>query len=125
MSSYQSSAFSHVYNYLVIPIIVSIVYWLTSGGVSTKERFFISSHGVFFVLASLFAVFISKYTGRDNDNIASAIFLLTLLAGLISILYSFINYPSSKLVHFIQIPNFICALFIFFIGAMTISHDWL
>jgi len=125
MSSYQASAFSQVYIYLIVPILVSIVYWFSSGEVSTKEKLFISAHGVLFVLASLFAVFISKYTGRESDGIATAIFMLALLVGLISVLYSFINYPSSKFVHIIQIPNLICAFFIFFIGAMTISHDWL
>jgi len=125
MSSYQISAFSQIYIFLFIPIVVSIIYWFSSSDLNVIERILSSAHGLIFFMASLFAVFISEYTETGDSSFSSFIFLFIIVLGVISVIYSFLKYPNSNLVHLLHFPNLICAFFIFFIGAMTIAHDWI
>ena len=125
MSSYQLSALSQVYIFLFIPVIASLVYWFSSGSLNVRERVLSSAHGLIFVLASFFAVFISGYTETGDSSFSSYIFLFIIFLGVISVVYSFLKYPKASLVHLLHFPNVICAFFIFFIGGMTIAHDWI
>jgi len=89
------------------------------------QRILISAHGLIFIFASLFAVLVSAMTSRESFETEWYIFQGILIIGIASILYAFIQFKGSRLVHLSQIINVFAVFFIWFVGGMTISHDWI
>jgi hypothetical protein len=125
MDFYQSQAFEQIAYFYVIPIISSIIYFSFSKNKILKMKLLISSHGFILVLASLFAVFISSSTTTQSFKIEYYSFCVLLVLAVISILYTLKNYEGKNIIHLFQIVNLLSVFVFWFIGGMTISHDWL
>ena len=125
MDFYQSQALEQILYFYVIPIISSIMYFSYSKNESLKMKLLISSHGFILVTASLFAVLISSTTTSESFKIEYYAFCALLILAVTSILYTLKNYEGKKIIHLFQIVNLLSVFVFWFIGGMTISHDWL
>ena len=125
MTLYQSQALGQIAGFYVIPFLVSALYFYKSKGIKMTQRILLSTHGLVFIFASLFAVAVSTNTSRENFEIEWYIFQGILILGIASVFYAIIKFKGSKLVHLSQVPNLFAAVFIWFVGGMTISHDWI
>ena len=125
MTFYQSQALGQIAVFYIIPLAVSALYFFKSKDANMTQRILISAHGLIFIFASLFAVFVSATTSIESFETEGSIFQGILLIGIASIIYAFIQFKGSRLVHLTQIINVFAAIFIWFVGGMTISHDWI
>ena len=125
MDYYQTQALEQIAYFYVIPIISSITYFTLSKNSSVKIKLLISSHGFLLVFASLFAVFISSITTTENFKVEYYSFLALLILAVSSIFYTLKYYKGKHIIHLFQIINLLSVFAYWFIGGMTISHDWL
>ena len=125
MTLYQSQALGQIAGFYIVPLAVSALYFFKSKGASKLQRALVSAHGLIFILASLFAILVSPYTLRENFETEWYIFQAILVFGLASIIYAFVKFNGPKLIHLSQILNLLAVFFIWFVGGMTISHDWI
>ena len=125
MDFYQSQALEQIAYFYVIPIISSIMYFYYSKNENLKIKLLISSHGFILVMASLFAVLISSTTTTENFKVEYYTFCALLILAVSSIFYTLKIYEGKKTIHLFQIVNLLSVFVFWFIGGMTISHDWL
>ena len=125
MDYYQTQALEQIAYFYVIPIISSITYFALSKNNNIKIKLLISSHGFLLVFASLFAVFISSTTTTENFKAEYYSFLVLLILAVSSIFYTLKYYKGKNIIHLFQIFNLLSVFAYWFIGGMTISHDWL
>ena len=125
MTLYQSNALGQIAVYYILPFAVSALYFYKSKDTNMTQRILISAHGLIFIFASLFAVVVSTNTSRDNFETEWYIFQGILMLGITSVLFALIKLKGNKVVHLSQALNSLSVFFIWFVGGMTISHDWL
>jgi len=125
MNYYQSQALEQIAYFYIIPIVSSITYFVLSKNDSIKIKLLISSHGFLLVFASLFAVFISSTTTIESFKLEYYTFIALLILAAISIFYALKNYKGKNITHLFQLFNLLSVFVFWFVGGMTISHDWL
>ena len=125
LNDYHISSLRQVWLALLLSICVSIVYWLASKANKKYERVIISSHGILLFLAFIYAVGISGVTSPANWRALILPFWGLLILSLISVVCTFLKYKGNKAMHLMQILVFPSAFFIWLIGTMTITHDWM
>lgn len=125
MDFYQSQALDQIAYFYVILIISSIMYFFYSKNEKLKIKLLISSHGFILVAASLFAVFISSSTTTESFKIEYYSFCALLILAVSLILYTLKQYEGKNIIHLFQLVNLLSIFVFWFIGGMTISHDWL
>jgi hypothetical protein len=110
---------------LLVPAVVSLCYYLSSRTYVVRQRLIWSAHGVLLLLAFAYAVAISPWSA--NGNWALLIWPYWVLLGLfvLSVVYSLIFFKGHRAIHLLQLLQLPSALWIWFIGTMTITHDWL
>ena len=103
---------------------VSIVHYLVPGPQTLMRRILASSHGILLLLAAGYAVAISKWsTVLDIYQVPLWLLLVLFLA---SAIYALFQYRGWRItVHCLQLIQLPSAFWIFFVGTMTITHDWI
>jgi hypothetical protein len=124
LTEYQQFALATASPVLLILVMIFVVYLIVSRGATFKRRFETAAHTLLVILASLYAIVVAPYSGHLT-GLWVVPFGLLLLAFLVSLIYSFTHFEGSRFVHLCQLLELPCAAYVFFIGLMTISHDWL
>ena len=123
LTEYQQFALTMASPVFLILVAVFVVYLIVSRGASLKRRFETAAHTLLLILASVYTILVAPYSGRLT-GLWVLPFGLLLLAFLVSLIYSFTHFEGSPYVHLCQLIELPCAAYLFLIGLMTISHDW-
>ena len=122
--NYQLFALGHLLPTLVAPTIGLICYFVASHG-SLLRRLLLSSQGFFLFLAAYYALVISLWSKGQWQTFILPFWILLALS-LIAMVYSFFHYRGRlAIVHALQVFILPSAFLLWFIGAMTIAHDWI
>lgn len=109
--------------WLVIPylIFVSTLYWLASRSILK------SAHGalILFAFAFAYAVIICEFTEFDPPQSVYIPMHILLVAGLVSIVFSFKAFQDRGWVHIVHVFSLLSAFSVWFVGSMAIAHDWI
>ena len=125
MDHYQTAALEEIMYFYIVPLISSIMYFKLSKNAELTTRILVSSHGYLLVASSLFTVIISSITTGENFKIEYYFFLFLLTLSVASIFYAIKQYKGNPIIHLFQIINLLSVFVFWFIGGMTLSHDWL
>jgi len=109
----------------IIPLSISVFYYIKSKDNKFHERIMISAHGCIIIFASLYSVIASAETTTNNFKLQFYIFDAILVVAVLSIIYAYKTYKGSGSIHLSQIVNILIIPIFWFIGGMTLSHDWL
>jgi len=119
LSDYQISTIREAWVVLVYLLLLSGLYWYNS------KLFSRSAHGIVLFFGLVYAVVISEYTQVGAPDYYNWPLHLILIVGLVSVVFSFRAFQGKKWVHLIHVLTIISAFWVWFIGSMAISHDWL
>lgn len=120
LSDYQIMMIHQVYPNLIYLLVVSAVYLHHSRSIIK------SAHGLMIVVAYVYAVIVSEFTGLGSPNHYYWPFFILIAIGLISAGYSFTGLKGKKKwVHLMHFGTFFCTLLVLAGGSMGIAHDWI
>lgn len=122
-SSYQMFALGQIGPALPVAAVVSIVYYRVPRPQTLARRALASSHGIFLLLAADYAIAISKWSNVLVFYTIPFWFLLVLF--LASATYALFQYRGWIAVHSLQLLLLLSAFWIWFVGTMTITRDWI
>lgn len=115
-----------LFQWLWAPLVaasVSVVYFQSSKSPRKSERIATSIHGA--VLAALYFGALAVHSfGISNPALGRAFWLSLLVPGGLAV-YSLASYRGNKQVHFLQLANLLAALWIWFVGTMAVTGNWL
>jgi len=125
MDRYQLFALSQMWIPMFAGAVIWFVYFLVSEAESSTRRLSAAAHGVLLLLAALYAVAISPWSaGWRNGYVVPFLLILGLAA--MSLIYSFSQFKGRRAtVHVLLLLLLPSAAWIWLIGTMTITHDWL
>ena len=107
------------YGYLVF---VSLIFWFKDSN-SLKFRLFVSAHGLL-VLAVFGIAYLIFLTGIIKTWLLYFFFVLLLLP-ICSIVFSFIYFKGHKLFHVLHLITLLALFWVFFVGGMMVTHDFI
>jgi hypothetical protein len=108
----------------VLMIAISVAYYRMGKNVQTATvRFLTSAHGL--IAAVLYIGALLLWELRLSRLEFAIPFLALYLLPLASIIYSFVRFSGSKLVHLLQLPNLALMFYTSFVGGMAVTGDWL
>ncbi len=107
-----------------LPVFVSGVYFLASRDENKARRLVSSVHGVVLMFAAIYSWLASFYTTIAEHGFELLVFQTLLLIGIFFSFYSIFTFRGPRVVHLTQVGNVISLLVIWFVGAMSITHDW-
>jgi hypothetical protein len=115
-----------LFQWLWAPLVaaaVSVVYFQSSKSSRRFERFATSIHGALLAVLYFGALGIHSL-GLANPMLGKA-FWLSLLVPCGLALYAMARFSGNKQVHFLQLANLLAALWIWFVGTMAVTGNWL
>jgi hypothetical protein len=108
----------------LIALSISVVYFLGSRSDDLmSRRFLTSAHGLAMCALYLVAMTVS-FTRQSNLRYGTS-FALALLVPLALMVVSLLLYRGNKKLHWLQVPNAACLVWIGFVGGMAVTGDWL
>ncbi len=123
---YQLFALSYLWPAAAVSLAVAIIYYLASAHPKWWQRLLVASHGILLVLAALYAVAISLWSRGLPGAAAMFPFWIMIALFIVSLFYSLTQYRGQRaFVHFLLLLSLPSALWIWFIGTMTITGDWI
>ena len=125
LSDYQIFALSQIWPVLFVPLFATALYWFTSRTKICSRRILISAHGVLLLASFSYALTVSPVTGYEKTQYWIWPFWFLLALSVISIFYTFFRFEGNRWVHLIQLLVIPSVLYIWLVGTMTITHDWL
>jgi len=105
--------------FLIYALLVSGAYFYFT------KKAFTSLHGLFIIAAFVYSVIISGFTERGAHQAYYWPLDILLMLALVSAIHSVRELAGKRWIHFVHIGTFVSAAFIWFVGGMAISHDWL
>jgi hypothetical protein len=120
---YQIFAIGQAGLVLLVPAAVSLGYYFSSR--THYHRLLWSGHGVILLLAFAYAIAISPWSANGNWTFAVWPYWVLLGLFVVSVIYSLIWFQGHRAVHLLQLVLLPSAVWIWFIGTMTITHDWI
>ena len=102
---------------------VSVVYFQGSTSTSKAERVATSSHGA--ALALLYLGALSIHALGMSRPALGWVFWGSLLVPASLAVYALARFRGSKNLHFLQLANLLAALWIWFLGTMAVTGNWL
>jgi hypothetical protein len=124
MTDYQLSSLREGWIFLLAPLLTGLVYFAASKA-SSRTRMLFAAHSAALISAYIYAVTVSPWTNRDNWQGYEWPFLVLLVAFISGGIYTLIRFDGHKGFHALQLLQAPSAFFVWFLGGMTISHDWL
>jgi hypothetical protein len=102
---------------------VSVLYFRKAAHLPLGQRAAVSAHGA--LLALIYAIaFLISVAGAARANLAVPFwFAFTLPA--VSVLFALARFSGNKSVHLLLLAVAACAVWVFFIGTMAVTGDWL
>lgn len=119
MSNYQITTIEQIWMVIPYLIFVTILYW------SSSRSFLKSAHGALILLAFAYSVIVCEFTEFGPPQSVYVPMHILLVAGLVSIAFSFKAFQGRLWVHVIHVFTLLSAFLVWFIGSMAISHDWI
>ena len=107
------------FGYLVF---VSLLFWFNDSN-STKFRLFVSAHGLLLlaVFAIAYLIFISGVIQAWLLYFFVALFLFPIS----SIIFSLLYFKGHKLFHVLHLITLLALFWVFFVGGMMVTHDFI
>jgi hypothetical protein len=107
----------------VVALVVSLAYFRKLSMLPIKQRYMASAHGAFLAFIYLLA-FLVATAGLSRPSLALPYGAL-LAIPMSSALFAMCRYKGDATLHLLQIPNAAAAAWIFFIGTMAATGNWL
>lgn len=107
----------------VLALAVSVVYFIKSSMLPTKQRFVASAHGALLAFIYLLA-FLVAAAGLSKPSMALP-YGAMLAIPVLSALFAMYRYKGDATLHLLQIPNAAAATWILFVGKMAVTCNWL
>lgn len=105
------------------PILVSVSYFLGSPSTETvAHRWLVSLHGVFITTLCLGAVLVGGFGHPRQEN--GPVFDFLCLAAALLMAYSVLRFRGRKLLHGLQVINFVWLVFAVVLGRMAVTGIW-
>ncbi|AVS85365.1 hypothetical protein C8239_11870 [Paracidovorax avenae] len=102
---------------------VSVVYLQNSKNITRAARIATSSHGA--ALAILYFGALAVYALGIARPMLGWVFWASLLLPVGLVVLSFVRYQGNKNVHFLQLGNALAAVWVWFVGTMAVTGNWL
>ena len=122
---YQIFAINQAGLVLLVPAAVSVCYYMSARAYPTAQRLSWAAHGVLLLIAFAYAVAASPWSDQGHWSALIWPYWSLIVVFAISSIYSLIWFQGHRAVHLLQLLQVPSALFIWFIGTMTITHDWI
>ena len=119
MSDYQIMVLEQAWMVVPVMLLVSSIYWRAS------RSFMQSAHGGLVACAFLYAVVASAYTSVGAAMYWYVPLTCLLAAALTSAIYSAFKMRARPALHLAHISTALSGVYVYLIGGMAISHDWL
>jgi len=110
---------------IIIAVIPALLFWYLNLKSSLLNRVLIISPTIIIIVSFIIAAITSSYTTYENHKIAWSAYQGALLIAIISIAVSIKLHKGSKFNHFAHLLTIIAASYLWLIGGMALSHDWL
>ena len=110
--------------YVIFSVIVSLTFWVYDSN-KGWYRFIASIHSIMLLLTLIVALHFGLGLKMYNTLILTFTFYTMLLLSLISIVINVVIFEGSKWFHLLHVWNVFAFGLTFFIGAMSITNDWL
>lgn len=124
MSDYQTSAFGQLFIPLFVSAVTAFVYYAKAAGSNVWQRILFTLHSVALCLAAIYAVLIAPWSSGQWEFLIWPFYLL-LVCFLLGFVYTLAKYNGPRELHFYQLAQVPSAAMIWFVGTMTITHDWI
>lgn len=125
MTRYQLFALSQMWIPMLAAAAISFVYFLAAEAESLGRRIFAAAHGLLVVSAALYAIAVGPWSEGWWTGYSVPFLAVFAVAG-ISLVYSLLQFSGWRAaIHALQLLLLPSAVWIWFIGTMTITHDWL
>ena len=107
----------------ILALAVSVVYFRKAALLPMGQRVAVSAHGA--LLALIYAVaFLVSAAGAARANLAVP-FWSAFTLPVVSVLFALARFSGRKSVHFLLLAVAACAVWVFFVGTMAVTGDWL
>jgi hypothetical protein len=107
----------------IVAALVSCIYFAQSTNSSFRERLAVSVHGALLALIFLVALMVGFF-GLAHRSFAVP-FWAALFFPAISALVALVRFQGVATVHWMQVPLLAAAAWIYFVGTMAITGEWL
>jgi hypothetical protein len=107
----------------VVGLVVSLVYFRKSSMLPTKQRLMASAHGALLAFIYLLA-FLAAAAGLSKPSLALP-YSAMLAIPVFSTLFAMYRYKGDATLHLLQMPNAAAAAWIFLVGTMAVTGNWL
>lgn len=114
---YRFSVVEDMLPVLVYLITVSVIYWVKTKSILE------SIHGLIIFVAFFYAMIFSKFTETDPTSIYDWPFIILILLGVVSAIYSLRGFKDKTWVHLVHFLTLISAFGVLFVGGLTLAHD--
>jgi hypothetical protein len=124
-TGYQIFAINQAGLVLLVPTAVSVCYYMSARTYPTAQRLLWAAHGVLLLIAFAYAVAVSPWSDHGRWGVLIWPFWILLGLFVVALAYSVIWFQGNRAVHFLQLLQVPSAAFIWLIGTMVITHDWI
>ncbi len=110
--------------YLIFSVFVSLIFWVKDSN-KVYLRFFISMHSILILVTLVGVMYVGLELHIYHNKIIGFLFVFLLILSTTSIIASFEYFKGSRWFHILHLWNLFALLLTAFIGAMSLTNDWL
>ena len=124
LSDYQLFAAGQLALTLFCPFIAALGYYLKAPRSDPKQRLSFVLHSVALLLAAVYAVLVAPWSSGRWEIFIWPFYAL-LVGFIVGLVHTLRKYTGPRDLHFFQLFQVPSAVWLWFAGTMTITHDWL
>jgi len=125
MQSYTTLVLEQGMLGVISAIIPAIAYWFTNLNISPSKRVKLISPFLVIVTSFVIVAIISSYTTLANYEPYWWTYQLTLLVAVTAVIFSVKLHNGNKFIHISHVFTLFSASYLWLVGGMALSHDWL
>ena len=107
----------------LVAVGVSVVYFQSSKNPQKAERLATSSHGAVLALLYFSALAVNAF-GASHPSLGRVFWLLLLLPVCLAVC-SLVRFQGNRSIHFLQLANLLAGSWVWFVGTMAVTGNWL
>lgn len=125
MTEYQESVIVKLLAPIIMLLAIAVIYFVFNRNQSPWGRILASSHSLIAIVGILYAIIVSKYTSPSSFAPHTAIFsnilVIACIFGFVAVLY----FKGNKRMHLLLLPFLLCIAYVWHVGGMAITHNWM